>query len=67
MGFPASNMTPQDKQAAFQSLIGIYGFSGFSGDRRSMNLTKFQSLIGIYGFSGKSTCRRVLVAASFNP
>ena len=38
---------------AFQSLIGIYGFSGLRAFQNGLNFRRrFQSLIGIYGFSG---------------
>ena len=42
----------------FQSLIGIYGFSGFVAELLDKEAILFQSLIGIYGFSGvvNSTC-----------
>ncbi len=55
MGFPAPN-NPEWRvqwEGMFQSLIGIYGFSGADLKRVKKFNALFQSLIGIYGFSGR--------------
>ena len=48
----------------FQSLIGIYGFSGFRLIFQPTLKLRFQSLIGIYGFSGAKSSLSPLMSYS---
>ena len=67
MGFPACLKKYCNVGSKFQSLIGIYGFSGTNSVTRGHWEAKFQSLIGIYGFSGFVRSSVSVKNGCFNP